>query len=198
MRSFAKALIATTPLLLVSGAAFAAGGMNECANGLDATCGKAIGIHFVNFVILFGGLFLVARKPVGELLKQRQAEIKKEITDAQEARNVAQERFDELEARLARFEQQVEQMKTDAKAAADRDAALHHERTMKDIELIKEQTTRAIREESTKAHRRLREQAVDLALEVATERLKGQLTTDDHKRLNQEFLLAVNPGAADA
>ncbi|MFT5585724.1 MAG: F0F1-type ATP synthase membrane subunit b/b', partial [Cognaticolwellia sp.] len=123
---------------------------------------------------------------------------KQDIDDANAARKAAQERFDGLEARLARFEQEVEEMKAVAKTSADRDTQLHRKHTAADIELLKDQATRAIREEGVKAHRKLREQAVDLAIGVATETLRGKLSAADHTRLNHEFLVAVNPGAADA
>lgn len=189
---------ATLPLLLVSGAAFAAGGDNACAQGLDSSCMQAIGIHAANFLLFFVFLFFVARKPIAEALRQRQAQVKQDIDEANATRKAAQERFDALEARLARFEQEVEEMKANAKLASDRDTALHRKHTAADIELLKDQATRAIREEGVKAHRKLREQAVDLAIGVATETLRGKLSAADHKRLNNEFLVAVNPGAADA
>lgn len=201
MRRILKGLTpyaATLPLLLVSGVAFAAGGDNACAEGLDGSCWQAIGIHGANFLLFFVFLFFVARKPIKEALLQRQAQVKQDIDNANAARKAAQERFDGLEARLARFEQQVEEMKADAKLAADRDTEMHRKHTAEDIELLKDQATRAIREEGAKAHRKLREQAVDLAIGVATESLRSKLDAADHKRLNNEFLVAVNPGAADA
>lgn len=201
MRTFLKAATpyaAVLPLLLVSGVAFAAGGENACAEGLNEACGKAIGIHGLNFLLFFGFLFFVARKPVAEALRQRQAQVKQDIDDGNAARKEAQERFDALEARLARFEQEVEEMKAEAKLAADRDTEMHRKHTAEDIELLKEQATRAIREEGVKAHRKLREQAVDIAIGVATETLRGKLTAADHARLNNDFLVAVTPGAADA
>lgn len=189
---------ATLPLLLLSGAALASGGDNACAEGLNQACGQAIGVHALNFVLFFGFLFFVARKPIAEALRQRQAQVKHDIDAANEARKVAQERFDGLEARLARFEQEVEEMKAQAKTAAERDTEMHRKHTAEDIELLKNQATRAIREEGLKAKRKLREQAVDLAIGVATETLRGKLAAADHQRLNNEFLVAVNPGAADA
>lgn len=189
---------ATLPLLLVSGAALASGGENACAEGLDSACMQAIGIHAANFLLFFVFLFFVARKPIAEALRQRQAQVKQDIDDANASRKAAQERFDALETRLARFEQELEEMKAVAKTAADRDTALHRKHTAEEIERLKDQATRAIREEGVKAHRKLREQVVDLAINVATDTLRGKLSATDHTRLNNEFLIAVNPGAADA
>jgi F-type H+-transporting ATPase subunit b len=190
--------VATLPLLLVSGAALASGGENACEAGLDSACMQAIGIHAANFLLFFVFLFFVARKPISEVLRQRQAQVKQDIDDANASRKAAQERFDGLEARLARFEQELGEMKAVAKAAADRDTALHRKHTAEEIERLKDQATRAIREEGVRAHRKLREQVVDLAIHAATDTLRGKLSATDHTRLNNEFLIAVNPGAANA
>ena len=80
--------------LLVSSPAWAAGGGD---GGIPMT---EIGIHAVNFVLMYGLLFFLLRKPIGELLRQRQASIRQDLEDASGAKNEAQDRLDAIQAKL--------------------------------------------------------------------------------------------------
>ena len=92
-----------------------------------------IGIHAINFVLLYTVLFFLARKPVAELLKSRQAEIKKALDDGNAALKAAEDRHGELDSRLGHFGQMVEDMKLQAKADADNERENLRARTVTDI-----------------------------------------------------------------
>lgn len=187
MRKF----LALTPLLLLPGVAMAGGG--------EGPPFVAIAVHFANFTILFGALFFLLRKPVGEMLRARQAEVKKEIDDSNKQRKDAQARFDEMEARLARFEAEVAELKATAEKEAAADREYLRERTAADIEVLKELTEQTIRDEGRKARAALQREAVDLAVGLAEERLRASINDTDQDRLAGEFLLAVKgQEAADA
>lgn len=186
MRRTLRATVALTPLLLLSSAAFAAGG--ACGEGLDAECTKWIGIHAANFVILFVGLGVLVRKPLAAALKNRAAEIKQDLDDSTAAKSGAQERLDALTQQVDAFAAEAAQLKAEAAAQADRDAEFLREKTQAEVARLAEQNERAIREEVGYERRRLQVEAVDRAIAMAEERLRGAMTGADHHRLNQEFL----------
>jgi F-type H+-transporting ATPase subunit b len=186
-----RRFLLVSPLLLVSGFALASGG--------DGPPLTAIGVHLANFIVLFGGLFFLVRKPVAEALRGRQAEVKNEIDTSNSLRKDAQTRFDEIEARLSRFETEVAGLKAQAEKEAAADREYIRERTAADIEALKLMTEQTIRDESRKARSALQAEAVDLAVGLAEERLRASINDGDQQRLAGEFLVAVKgQEAADA
>ena len=190
MHSTLRNVLVLSPLLLVSGIAFAAGG--------DGPPLKAIGVHLANFVLLFTVLFFLVRKPVAEALKARQGEVKHEIDESNAKRKDAQTRFDEIEARLNRFENEVAELKAQAEKEAAADREYLRQRTAADIESLKQLTEQTIRDEGRKARAALQAEAVGLAVGLAEERLRASINDGDQERLAGEFLLAVKQEAADA
>jgi len=173
-------------LLLLVDTALAAGG-----EGPPLT---EIGIHAINFVLLYTVLFFLARKPVAELLKGRQAEIKKALDDGNAALKAAEDRHSELDSRLAHFDKLVEDMKAQAKSDADNERVAMRRKTKADIVSLQALTERTIREETRNARAALQREAVDLAVQIAEESLRKQITDADHQRLAGEFLVAVKGG----
>lgn len=160
-----------------------------------------IGVHAINFVLLYTVLFFLARKPVAELLKERQAEIKKALDDGNAALKAAEDRHAELDSRLAHFDKLVEDMKAQAKTDADNERAQMRTKTEGDIASLKALTERTIREETRNARATLQREAVDLAMQIAEESIRQQISAADHERLAGEFLVAVEgdrTGATDA
>lgn len=175
---------------LLGGVAWAGGGEH---GGPPMT---AIAIHAVNFVLLVGILVFVARTPLSDFLKMRSGRIRKDIEDAARAQAEARSRYEDLEARLNNFERQLADLRAEGEADAAREAALLEERTRQDLRQIEANAERVIREEVRKAKVALQAQAVDLAVRVAEEQIRGQMTPADHDRLAQEFLGAVRKETA--
>lgn len=183
MRRFVTVL----PVLLVPGLALASGGESH-EGGIPVS---AIAVHAANFVLMYAVIFFAARKPVADMLKQRSAGVKKAIDDANAARKAAQERVSEIEGRLSRLDAEVESMRAQAADAAQ--AELEHSRkvTAQDIENLKALTALHIQEETNIARQTLQAEAVDLAMKLAEERIRGQINAQDHQRFAGEFLKAV-------
>ncbi len=188
MRKF----LALSPLLLLSGLAWASGD----SHGPPMT---GILVHLANFTILFTALFFLVRKPVAEALRARQGDVKQEIDDANEQRKAAQDRYDEMDKRLSRFEAEVAGLKAQAESDAESDRRYLRERTAADVESLKVLTEQTIRDEARKARKALQAEAVDLAVSLAEERLRTQFNEQDQDRLAGEFLVTVkSQEAADA
>ncbi|MCB9744685.1 MAG: hypothetical protein H6741_26870 [Alphaproteobacteria bacterium] len=158
---------------------------------------NAIGLHTVNFVLLVGGLGLLLRPIIKDALNQRSASIREELEESNRLRREALNRFEDLESKLTRFQEELERMKADGAAAAEHEAAYIAERTERDIELLKESTARTIRSETEQARRALRREAVDLAVKIAEEQLRAQVGEADQVRLNTQLLSSIGQEAAN-
>jgi F-type H+-transporting ATPase subunit b len=111
----AAALLALLCLPAALHAAAEAGGHSAALDFL----GKA-----VNFLILFGGLALVLRKPLAAMLDARKAAIRDELDQAASLRAEAEDKRRRSAERLSRLDQEVDELRREgeARAAAARQA----------------------------------------------------------------------------
>ena len=152
--------------------------------------------HLLNLLVLVGGIAFLARKPVAAALRDRFLGIKKDLDESAEVEQVARSRYEELERRLASFEDEVAQMKADAAKAAAVEKQEADARARDAVARVKESAERTIRDEAARATRALRAEAVDLAVQLAEETLRNEVGAADRQRLARDLLttLGANGG----
>jgi len=177
-----------TILLFVAstGTALAAGGGD---GGFPA---KELLFHAINLAIVIGILVKFAGPKIKDALANRSTQTRRELQEAAEARQAAQARFEELEGRLSGFEQELASMRQAAEADVQREVDSIDQRGDRDARLIALSAERSIRDETQRARQQLREDAVNLAVKVATDAVERDIGDGDHQRLAGEFLGAVN------
>ena len=151
--------------------------------------------HAINFLILMGLIWWALRRPIADVFRDRARGIRSELTDSARHRDEANQRHQELLARLDKIEGEVETMHTDAKAAAEREEAALIERAEREAVRIGEQATRSIRDEATRARNALRREAVELAVQLAEETLRSKVASEDQRSLAKDFLDSLQQGA---
>jgi F-type H+-transporting ATPase subunit b len=176
-------------LVLSAGVALAAGGHEQDASEII----KELIYQAANLALLLGVLVYFGRQPVKEFFATRREGIQDELKQAAELLEAAEHRNAELQRRLIDLSAEVEGIKdaagrraqdeaerilTDARAAADR---------------IRADAKAAINQELRRAQTELREEAADLALELAARKLTDQVSESDRDRLVDEFILRVEP-----
>lgn len=152
----------------------------------------SMGLHTFNLLLLLGILAWFAGPRVREAMKTRAADVKRDIDESNRLRKESREAFEQLESRLAGFEQQLAQMKAqaDREAAEEREAILARAET--DSKRLQDAAERTIRGETAKARMALRTEAVHLAVRLAEQRLAGSVGADDDRRLGEDFFTAVD------
>ena len=163
-------------------------------DGHDESIGGMIlgmGWPVANFIIFVGVLYYFLNQPIREYLATRDATIRKDLVEAAELRAAAT-------AQLATIEQKVqalpgelaalrtrgaeditaEEQRIAAQAAADRDRLL-------------EQTRREIELQVRLAKKEILEHAANLSVQLATERIKSEVTPADQDRLVDRYLTQV-------
>jgi F-type H+-transporting ATPase subunit b len=170
---------------LLAGPAWAASGGHEAAGGvlLKDFIGRS-----VNFVLLVGLLGYFLRKPLAQGLAGRRDQVTEALHQAREARADAEARAAILARQLAESEGQlaalVERMKQDNEQ--ERVTLLEKARQL--AESIRREAEAGAAREIERARRQLRAEAVALAIELAEERIKGNLRAADQTRLVDEYL----------
>ena len=186
-------LIVAAVLILLAGVAEASGDSHESA----AEVLKQTIYQGFNLALLLGVLFYFGRKPISEFFSSRRSGIQSELSEAADLLAKAERRNSELQRRLVDLGSEVEGIREDAGRRAEEEA----ERILADArataERIRLDAQAAVAQELRRAQSALREEAADLALEIATRKLHEQVGDADRERLVDEFILRVEANAGE-
>ena len=145
----------------------------------------------LNVVLLLIVLVYFARKPVLAFFADRRSGIETEISEAAELQKRAEERYAQWQRRLVDLESELESIRRTARERAEEERARILEDARSSAERIRSNASLAIDQELRRAKERLREEAADLAVELADSMLRQQVTTEDRDRLLDEFISRV-------
>jgi F-type H+-transporting ATPase subunit b len=147
----------------------------------------------VNFIILAGVLYYFLKTPLLDYLRDRRTSIRKDLDEAAELKRTAEAQLAEIDRKvkalpgeLAALKQRgqediaSEEQRIAAEAAAERDRLL-------------EQARLEIQYQVRIAKREILEHAADVAVAMASERLKQSMTPADHDRLVDTYLDQLKP-----
>lgn len=198
------ALLAATLMLFVPTIAFTQehapaaqpSGEHQAATGEhhEQSIGEMImgmGWPVANFIIFVGVLYYYLNKPLKDYLATRSATIRKDLVDAAELKASATAQLASIEQKLQALpgeltalrtrgaeEIAAEEKRIAAQAAAERDRLL-------------EQTRREIDLQVRIAKQQILEHAADLSVQLATEKIKKDVTPADQDRLVDRYLSQV-------
>ena len=196
-RKVASALFAAT-LLLFAGAALAQehapATQAEGEHAAEHSIGDMIlgmGWPVANFIIFIGILYYFLNQPVREYLATRDATIRKDLVEAAALRATAAAQLDTIEKKLQALPVELESLRTrgadDIKAEEARIAA----QAAADRDRLLEQTRREIDLQVRLAKKEILDHAANLSVQLATERIKKEVTPADQERLVDRYLSQV-------
>ncbi|MFA5353677.1 MAG: ATP synthase F0 subunit B [Thermodesulfovibrionales bacterium] len=144
--------------------------------------------RFVNFAILVIILAVFVTKPLKAFLQQRKELIEKAISEAREAKELAARALAEVEERLKVKDSELEEIISSARRSGEKEK----DRLVEEGERLKEkillQAKTNIDFDLKKAKEEIKAEAVQAAMDLAEEKIKGKLTKEDQERLLQESL----------
>jgi F-type H+-transporting ATPase subunit b len=173
-------------ILAVASPALAAGG------GSGPSASELIW-QAVNLVLLLGVLFAVARKPITAYFAERREQIQNDIKSADKLLAESKKQFSEWQGKLVELEAEVQTIRDETRQRAldERDqivAAAHDS-----AERIRADAVAAVDQELRRAQVQLREEAADLAIDLAASMITEQVDDRDRDRLLDEFITRVEP-----
>jgi F-type H+-transporting ATPase subunit b len=144
--------------------------------------------RWANFVILFGGLAFLLKKPMAEFFKTRQNDIAGGMKKAEDAQVSAQARMDEIERRLANLSADVAALRTETQkeSLADRERLLAEAK--REVERVVAQSRDEIERIARTVERDIKEHVADLVIDRAGNTLRTEMTQDDQKRIVVRFI----------
>jgi F-type H+-transporting ATPase subunit b len=147
-----------------------------------ASFGELLG-KIVNFLILFGGLFFLLRRPLSEFLTRRSSDIRTSLDEARACRDAAERKLSEMQARLAALKDETEKIAAEARAGSEKARERIRALADKETERIREFTRQEIELQLKAGIRELAEYTVDLAAALAETRLKAGLSNDAQSKI---------------
>jgi F-type H+-transporting ATPase subunit b len=141
---------------------------------------------FINFVFVVLFFVLLLRSSVPKMFRDRTQAIQKGIREAQAASAEAAQRLSDIEARLAKLDTEV----TEIRSSAESEAAAEEARILQAVEEDKRKMLEGVETEidaiARNARRELKTYAATLAVDLASRKIKVDDTTD--QALLREFV----------
>ena len=141
-----------------------------------------------NFIIFVGVIYYFANQPLKDYLAGRSATIRKDLVEAAELKATATAQLAVIEQKLQALPGELNTLRNrgaeDIKAEEARIAAA----AAADRERLLEQTRREIELQVRLAKKEILEHAADLSLQLATQRIKTEVTPEDQARLVDRYL----------
>jgi F-type H+-transporting ATPase subunit b len=151
----------------------------------------ALPARLFNFALLAGSLFYLLRSPLMRYLAQRGIQVRSDLTNAASLRKEASAELAAVEAKVRALPGEIEALKRrGAEEIAAEEARVAASAEAERRRLL-DQAKREIEMQLRVAERDLKTRAAELAVEVATSRVKRTITATDHERLVNQYVSQV-------
>ena len=175
-------------LLLLATVAFA----NEGGGEESASILKAYLWPVINFLILVGVMAYVLKKmDIKGFFKKRTELIEQSLREAREAKELAQKALAEVEERLKVKDTEIASIIAGAKLSGENEKTRLMEEGDKLKARILEQARTNIDYEVKRAKESIKQEAVEIAMELAEKKLKERLSKDEQLKLLEESLAKI-------
>jgi F-type H+-transporting ATPase subunit b len=144
-------------------------------------------LRWSNFVILFGILGYLLRKPMGRFFSDRGREILEGIARGRRAREEAAARLRDIEARLAGLEAEIARLRQAAGTEAQADHDRLRARAQAEAEKIRAMAEHEIAWLAKQARSEIKDYAAALAVELAEQRIRARLTPERQDALLRRY-----------
>ena len=150
--------------------------------------GEMLGWKWANFAVLVAGLGYLAVKIGGPYFEARTAGIRKGLDEADKARQQADARVAEVNAKLANLGAEIEQLKAALHEEQERHADRLRREAAEEVARIRTQGEQQIDALAKASRQALKVYSADLAIDLAERKIRAQLTPDAEERFSQAFL----------
>jgi F-type H+-transporting ATPase subunit b len=152
---------------------------------------------WANFVMLAGGLGFLIGKYAGPYFQSRNQEIQGALQDAEARRKDAEARIAGIERKVANLDAEIQSMRERAKIEIASEAERMKELTAKALAKIQAQSEMEIASAAKQAKQQLKVLSADLAIQLASARIREQMTPATQEKLVREFVAKVGTASGN-
>lgn len=142
----------------------------------------------LNFAIVFGALAYILTKPIRKGLGERRAQLIETLEQANKARELAEAKVVQYERKLGDSDREIAELLAQAKEANSRERANALAEAQVVADTVRKEARQCADREIERARRELRAETAKMAIDMAEERLRQEITNEDHARLVTENL----------
>ena len=142
----------------------------------------------INFAILAGTLFYFLRSPIRAYLGDRGTKIRADLVNAARTKEEAAAQIAEIDRRMKALPAELEALRAQGAQEIAAEEARIQQAAAAERERLLAQARREIDLQVKVAERELVAHAADLAVGVASERIRTNITDDDQKRLVDRYV----------
>ena len=150
-----------------------------------------MGWPVANFIIFIGILYYFLNQPIRDYLTTRDATIRKDLVEAAELRSAATAQLAAIEQKLQALPGELAKLRTRGAEEIKAEEARIAAQASADRDRLLEQTRREIDLQVRLAKKAILEHAANLSVQLATERIKKEVTPVDQERLVDRYLSQV-------
>ncbi len=184
-------LLAFSLLVSLATASGASDHGEHAAHAEHAADWSLLAFHAFGLVVLIGVLVYFVREPLQTMLRDRSDGLRRQLDDARVALETANRANAAIRARLDRIADENESLVREAAELAEQERARALERARAAAERVREEAKRSADSELDRARTELRREAAQLAISLAGEMVRTNLTPDDERRMVGEFVERV-------
>ncbi len=190
--NFSKVVAPAIFILLVSvDIVMASSGGGEHGGGHGGGWAVTDTYRVMNFAVLAIALFFILKKPVSQFLGDRIQSIQEQLDDLEVKKSEAEKKLAQYEEKLSTLSREsekiIEQYKQQGIALKEKIL----EEASSAAEKLEEQARRTIEHEFKQARQQLESEVFEKAIAKAEEKLKKNITDQDHDKLVDEYLTKV-------
>lgn len=141
-----------------------------------------------NLLLFVGFMVYLLRRPISEALRARRENIRRDLMQAQEERNAALAKLEEVEARLARLDAEVAALHAQAEKESAEERARIERLTEEEARKLREQAQREIESAAKVARQDLRRYAAEQSMRLAEEIIRRNMQPEDDARLVKGYV----------
>ena len=175
-------------IVLTASLAIASGGEGHADSGALL---KDFIWRALNFLIMAGILVYFVAKPVKNALKGRTESIASNLEEAQKAREEAEAKFAEYDEKLNKAEAEIEQIAAELKKEGELERDKIIAAANEQAEKIKQEAEKSAAFEIARARAELQKEAARLAIDLAEELLKKNMTDKDQSNMVDDYMKKV-------
>jgi len=144
-----------------------------------------------NLALVVGLLVWATRKPLANFFSGRTQAIREQLEEAQKARKNAEEKLAEIESRMSRLDDELQEIQNSSEKEARKEYQRLVEAAGQDAEKALERSRQEIDAMTRTARQELKLHAAELAVKLAEEKIRGEITDADHERLLARFVTGL-------
>jgi F-type H+-transporting ATPase subunit b len=144
--------------------------------------------RILNLLLVAAVLVWALRKPLANFFASRTRAIREQLEEAQRARREAEGKLAEIESRMSRLDDEIREIKV----AAEKEAKDEYDRLLaaaeQDADRIIERSRQEINGITRAAQQELKLHAAELSVQMAEEKIRGEITDADRGRIFSRFV----------